>query len=105
MSDLAKRSGTHPATISNILNRNRGVGRAVAYKLARGLNLGEAVVLFRAGITNIDPKSIREQLDAVTLEILALVEPRPVDQKRLVRDMIRTYLNALSRGTNGQSDG
>lgn len=105
VSELARKSGVYPATVSNVLSGNRGIGKAVARKLAKGLNLGEGVVFYRAGITSEDPKSIREELDTITLDILAMLGDMPDYQKRAAREMIASYKDSLNRGLNGQGPG
>ncbi len=47
---LARRAGTSPSSISNVLNRKRSAGTELCQALATGLGLPEEVVFQRAGL-------------------------------------------------------
>lgn len=105
MSDLGREAELYPATISNILNGNRGVGPAVARKIAKALKVDEDVVLYRAGLITQDPQSITEELDPIALDILQMLENRSEAEKAAALAALTALFDSLDRGTSGKAGG
>ena len=64
-SELARRAGINQVTVSRIVSEGRGVGPAVARKIARTLGLPEAEVYERAGLLEGVPQGDREMDDYI----------------------------------------
>lgn len=101
-SELAAAAGVEPSTITRILNEERGVGKRVAKKIAKGLKLDAELVLFKAGITDRDPESPKEGLDPIALEILQMLENRSDAQKQAVKATVQALVDGFDRGLDGR---
>lgn len=77
--ELSRMSGMSPAAISNVLNRNRGVGAEFCQAIARALRIPTLEVFEKAGLLN-DPFSRRfanltlEQREIILAEMEAMLE-------------------------------
>lgn len=98
VSDLAREANTYPATISNVLNGNRGIGREVAAKIAHALKLADAVVLYQAGFLERDPQDPTQELDPLALEILQMVANRPDAEQQAILATVKALVENFDRG-------
>ena len=86
--EFARLSNMPLPTLWRILNEQRGVGKRSAQKIARGLNLPERLVMFKAGIVSSDA-----EMPAITPdEYELLIDYRLLSdgEQRTARTLLRT---------------
>ncbi len=57
--ELSKISGINPPNLSDIINGKRKIGKAVAEKLAKALNVSPAFILFAGGVPRKGSESVQ----------------------------------------------
>jgi transcriptional regulator with XRE-family HTH domain len=78
--ELSRMSGLSPAAISNVLNRNRGVGAEFCQAIARALKLPEEEVFLRAGLSKGPLSRLFFQLSPEQQEIILAEMRRMVEE-------------------------
>lgn len=83
-SELARRIGVHPSTVSRILNRERKVSYDFCLGIARVLNMPIEDILRRAGLLPPIPPAVAE-----TREVERLFNALPPERRLIILDILR----------------
>lgn len=95
--ELAKRSGLQESNLSDIINGKRAIGRTVAEKLAKVLNISPAFVLF-AGKESREGADISNGIDVSLLEqAIQTVEENKNEGTRIQLKALRSAVEFIAK--------
>lgn len=92
-----------PTTVYRVLNEERGIGRELARKIAKALDLPPNVVFYRAGYSEEDPNDPIQRLDPISIEVISMLENRSDSEKAAALATVKALFASLDRGRNGRS--
>ena len=104
--ELSRRSGVSPSNLSDIVHGRRAVGRAIAEKLARALNVSPAFLLF-AGSSARDGADIglpyRQKREGLLLHALRTLKEAEKKRSEQHRAAMRSAINLMTKALQPDS--